>query len=160
MSAFIALVSTFHMFVSVPAQKTFQSASLERRIFCLVCKSHIYTMNILQTCIIAKMSQSGCHRLCLCLFVHLCFHLSVCLCLVVCVLLYLSCCLCLVVFVCLSLSVWLCMFVFVCLSLCICLCLFVIGCFYASVCLCLCLYICAISVAVGVSLVVYVSAEM
>ena len=34
MSAFIALVSTFHMFVSVPAQKTFQSASLERRIFC------------------------------------------------------------------------------------------------------------------------------
>ena len=145
------------MFVSVPAQKTFQSASLERRIFWLVCKSH---MNILQTCIIAKMSQSGCHRLCLCLFVHLCFHLSVCLCLVVCVLLYLSCCLCLFVFVCLALPVCLCLFVFMYLSLSVCIRLFVLGCFYASVCLCLCLYICAISVAVGVSLVVYVSAEM
>ena len=107
------------------------------------------------------MSQSGCHRLCLCLFVHLCFHLSVCLCLVVCVLLYLSCCLCLFVFVCLALPVCLCLFVFMYLSLSVCIRLFVLGCFYASVCLCLCLYICAISVvAVGVSLVVYVSAEM
>ena len=111
MSVFIALVSTFLMFVSVPAQKTVQSASLYRRILSLVCKSQIWTLYKLvwlvwknnffsSKCITVSiwvdMSVCVCHCLCLCLLGSLC--LSCCLV----VLLSLSCCLCLFFFVCLS----------------------------------------------------------
>ena len=128
MSAFIALVSTFHMICfSSRAEKETHNVSLwlDGRVCWLVCKS---LMNIL--CLFV----SVCLSVCVTLSVYVCLFLFVCVSLSVAV--------CLCMFICVCLSVWLCKVNYIYLCLCLCLCLFVCVSLSVSICLCLCVFAC------------------